>query len=116
MGEIQEPHYDTIIETILGIPESEVLGIDDWGKNRFLFEISSKKRYEQICESFTGTDIPLGEQCIIQVDDISSPGTRIEISDVPFAFSNEQLKSIFQKYGHIYKCQNYYRKFGKYIQ
>ena len=48
------------------------------------------------------------------MDDISSPGTRIEISDVPFAFSNEQLKSIFQKYGHIYKCQNYYRKFGKY--
>ena len=114
VGEIQEPHYEIIIETILGIPEGEVLGIDDRGKYRFLFEVSSKKRYEQICESFTGTDIPLGKNCIIQVDDISSPGTRIEISNVPFAISNDHLKSLFQKYGDIYKCQNYYRKFGKY--
>ena len=48
------------------------------------------------------------------MDDISSPGTRIEISNVPFAISNDHLKSLFQKYGDIYKCQNYYRKFGKY--
>ena len=44
VGEIQEPHYETIIETILGIPEGEVLGIDDRGKYRFLFEVSSKKK------------------------------------------------------------------------
>ena len=76
--------------------------------------VISKGRYEHICESYTGKDIPLGNNCIIQVDDISSPGTRIEISNVPFAISNDHLKSLFQKYGDIYKCQNYYRKFGKY--
>ena len=114
VGEIHESHYEKIIETLLGIPEDEVLGIDDRGNTRFLFEISSKGRYEHICESYTGKDIPLGNNCIIQVDDISSRGTRIEISDVPFAITNDQLKIILQKYGKIYKCKNYYRKFGKY--
>ena len=114
VGEIKDHHYETIIEKILGVPESDVIGIDDRGETRFLFEVSKKEIYDRICEQFTGRDIPLGNNNVIQVDDISSYGTRIEISRVPFMIENNMLKIILQQYGEIYKCQNYYRKFGKY--
>ena len=51
---------------------------------------------------------------MIQVDDISSYGTKIEISRVPFIIDNNMLKIMLQEFGEIYKCQHYYRKFGKY--
>ena len=78
VGEIKEYHYEKIIENLLGVPEDEVEGIDDRGSARFLFQVSTKKRYDLICESFTGRDITLETRCIIQVDDISSYGTRVE--------------------------------------
>ena len=87
--------------------------IDDCGETRFLFEVS-KEIYDRICGQFTGRDIPLGNNNVIQVDDISSYGTRIEISSVPFMIDNNMLKMMLQKYGEIYKCRNYYRKFEKY--
>ena len=59
-------------------------------------------------------DISVGHHCKIQVDDISSCGTRIEISCVPFSISNEQLSGMLRRYGEVFKCQNYHRSFGKY--
>ena len=114
VGEIRDYHYEQIIEKILGVPEKEVEGIDDRGSSRFVFEVSTKERYEHICETFTGRDIVIGNNCRIQVDDISSYGTRVEISRVPFMVTNEMLSIMLQKYGKVYKCQNYYRAFGKY--
>ena len=114
VGELQEHHYETIIERELGIPENEVEGIDSRGSTRFIFEVSSKERYKYICQTFTGRDIIIGKYCRIQVDDISSYGTRVEISRVPFRISNDKLTSVLLKYGEVYKCQNYYRSFGKY--
>ena len=116
VGEIQEYHYEKIIERILGVPENEVEGIDNRGNTRFIFEVSTRKRYEIICETFTGRDIAIGNNCRIQVDDISSYGTRVEISRVPFEVTNDMLTIMLQKYGNVYKCQNYYKTFGKYRQ
>ena len=65
VGEIQEYHYEKIIERILGVPENEVEGIDNRGNTRFIFEVSTKKRYESICETFTGRDISIGNNCRI---------------------------------------------------
>ena len=113
-GEIKDDHYENIIEKILGVSETDVVGIDDRGATRFLFEVRDNETYDRICEQFTGKDISIDQFNVIQVDDISSYGTRIEISRVPFAIDNNMLKIILQKYGEIYKCQNYYRKFGKY--
>ena len=70
VSEIQESHYEKIIENLLGVPEDEVEGIDDRGSTRFLFQVSTKKRYDLICETFTGRDITLETHCVIQVDDI----------------------------------------------
>ena len=114
VGEIRDYHYEEIIEKILGVPESEVEGIDDRGNNRFIFEVSTNERYEQICETFTGRDITIGRSCKIQVDDISSLGTRVEISRVPFMVTNNMLSTMLREYGDVYKCQNFYRSFGKY--
>ena len=114
VGEIKEYHYEKIIENLLGVPEDEVEGIDDRGSARFLFQVSTKKRYDLICETFTGRDITLETHCIIQVDDISSYGTRVEISNVPFSITNDKLSNILHKFGVVYKCMNYYRTFGKY--
>ena len=91
VGEIRDHHYETIIENILGVPETDVIGIDDRGETRFLFEVSRKEIYDRICEQFTGRDIPIGNDNVIQVDDISSYGTRIEISRVPFMIDNNML-------------------------
>ena len=33
---------------------------------------------------------------------------------MPFEIDNEILKLMLQRYGEVYKCQNYFRKFGKY--
>ena len=38
-GEIENDHYENIIETILGVPESEVQAIDDRGTVRFIFQV-----------------------------------------------------------------------------
>ena len=116
VGEIKDWHYEFIIEKILKVSESDVEGIDDRGKNRFLFEVSSKEIYERICDQFTGREIRVGSYCIVQVDDISSYGTKIEISRVPFLVTNDILKMLLQRYGEVYKCKNHYRMFGKYRQ
>ena len=113
-GNIKEYHYESIIEDVLRVPEDELDGIDTRGDNRFIFQVTNKERYDNICENFTGRDISVGHHCKIQVDDISSCGTRIEISCVPFSISNEQLSGMLRRYGEVFKCQNYHRSFGKY--
>ena len=113
-GESRKHHFGYVIEDILGVPEREVVGIDVRGNTRWLFMVNSKERYEYICETFTGRDILIDKDCRIQIDDISSRGTRVEVSSVPFSISNVQLSGMLRKYGEIYKCQNYYRTFGKY--
>ena len=99
IGAIEEWHYEYIIENILGVPESEIEGVDDRGDTRFLFKVTSKKRYESICEKFMGREIALGNGHIIQVDDISSYGTMVEISRVPFEVNNGMLKGMLGKFG-----------------
>merc|ERR1711888_81343 len=98
VGEIKDWHYEFIIEKILKVSESDVEGIDDRGKNRFLFEVSSKEIYERICDQFIGREIRVGSYCIVQVDDISYYGTKIEISRVPFLVTNDILKVLLQRY------------------
>ena len=39
-GLIQDWHYETIIEEILGVPENEIEGIDDRGNSIFLFKVN----------------------------------------------------------------------------
>ena len=51
---------------------------------------------------------------VMHVDDISSYGTIIEISRVPFEVSNEMLASMMQKYGEVHKCKYHFRQFGDY--
>ena len=113
-GLVQQFHYDLILNDILGIPDNELEGIDNRGNDRWIFQVTSKERYNKICENFTGKDISIGHNGWIQVDDISSSGTRIEISCVPFSISNQQLSGMLSKYGEVYKCQNYYRTFWRY--
>ena len=115
-GFIRDWHYETIIEKILGVPENEIEGIDDRGNNRFLFKVTTADRYENISVHFAGREIPIGYGNIIQVDDISSYGTMVDITRVPFEIDNEVVKSMLRKFGDIYKCQTYYRKFGKYTK
>ena len=91
-------HFGHIIGTVLGIPDDLVVGIDTRGNNRFLFQVSTADCYDYICETFTGRDIPIGNNCIIQVDDISSRGTRVMISCVPFSITNDQLSNMFKQY------------------
>ena len=113
-GEKRDFHYELILERILQIPENQIVGIDERGNTRFIFEVETKVIYETICEEFTGRDISIGHGCVIQVDDISSYGTRVELSRVPFQVSNDMIKKVLQKYGEVYKVQNYYKTFGKY--
>lgn len=113
-GLIRDSHFGYIIGNILGVPDSEIDGIDDRGNCRFILKVTTAERYESICENFVGRDIPIGYGNIIQVDDISSYGTMVEISRVPFEISNEILTNMLKKFGDVYKCQSYYRRFGKY--
>ena len=113
-GEIRDFHFEIIFERILRIREEQIDAIDRRGPSRFLFKVASNELYDTICEQFTGRDIPIGYGCVIQVDDISSSGTRIELSKVPFQVSNDMIAKILQCYGDVYKCTNYYKKFGKY--
>ena len=110
----QQFYYELVLDDILGIPDEEIEAIDTRGKDKWIFQVKSKEKYDNICEKFTGRDISLGNNCWIQVDDISSPGTRVEISCVPFSITNKQLSGMLRKYGEIYKCQNYYRTFDRY--
>lgn len=114
VGVLRNWHFGHIIGTILGVPEDLVVGIDTRGNDKFIFQVSTVDCYDYICETFTGRDIPIGNDCIIQVDDISSRGTRVMISCVPFSITNDQLSSMFSQYGDVYKCQNHFRIFGKY--
>ena len=115
-GEIKEHHFEIIIERVLGVPEEEVIGIDNRGNARFLFEVSTQQRYANICVGFTGRDIPIEHGIVIQVDDISSCSTMVKLSRVPLNLDNDVLTQILQKYGEVEKCQNYFRKFGKYCK
>ena len=112
-GGIQNDHYERVITGILQVPDDEVEGIDNRDFDRWILQVNNKKRYDFICENFTGRDFVLG-RCQIQIDDISSCGTRIEISHVPFSVTNKQLSEMLGKYGQVYKCQNHYRLYGKY--
>ena len=49
--------YEIIIEVTLGIPEDEVEGIDDRGKARFIFKITTHDRFEYSCANFIGRNI-----------------------------------------------------------
>ena len=113
-GNIRYFHFEIIFERILGIREDQIDGIDGRGPTRFLFKVASSEIYERICEQFSGRDISIGNGCVIQVDDISTSGTRIELSKVPFQVSNKMLTNMLESYGEVYKCQNYYKIFGKY--
>ena len=70
--------------------------------------------YEHICKHFAGRDIPIGNGNVIQVDDISSCGTMIEISCVPFEINNTMLTEMLLRFGDVYKCQSHFKRFGKY--
>ena len=113
-GEIEDQHFGQIIEDILGVPEKEIDGIDDRGTARFIFKVLKPEIYENICEHFVGRDIRIGRGNVIQVDDISSYGTMIEISRVPFGINNNVLTAMLKRFGHVYKCQSYFRQYGKY--
>ena len=113
-GKIEDVHYEVIIEKLLKINEQEVVGIDDRGDTRFLFEVSTKERYEQIIKDFTGRDITIERGFIIKVDDISSYYTQVKISRVPFKVNNEMLGKSLETYGEVEKVKNYYKAFGKY--
>ena len=101
-GEIEETHYELVIEKTFGVPESEILGIDDRGNTRFLFKVLTPEVYEHICKHFAGRDIPIGNGNVIQVDDISSCGTIIEISCVPFEINNTMLTGMILRFGDVY--------------
>ena len=113
-GEVRDFHFDLILQRILRIPENQIVGIDERGDHRFLFEVETKELYDTVCEQFTGRDIPISHGCVIQVDDISSYGTKIELSRVPLQVSNDMIRNVLQKYGEVYKVQNYYKKYGKF--
>ena len=113
-GKTIEHHYEEIFDKIMGIPDSEIEGVDNRGDNRFIFKVTTQERYEDICERFTGRDIFLERGYTIRVDDISTKGTLVEIERVPFDVSNEQLKILLSKYGEVNKCQTYFHKYGKY--
>ena len=89
-GYIRDNHYELVIEKILGVPEGEVEAIDTRDDDKWIFQVNSKARYNNICENFTGRDISLGYNCRVQIDEISSCVTRIEISCVPFSVTNKQ--------------------------
>ena len=112
-GGRQNDHYEQVIEGILQVPGDEIEGIDDRGYDRWILQVNNKKRYDFICENFTGRDFAIG-RCKIQIDDISSCGTRIEMSRVPFSVTNKQLSGMLRKYGQVYKYLNHYRIYGKY--
>ena len=95
-GEIRDFHFEIIFERILRIREEQIDAIDGRGPSRFLFKVASNELYDKICEQFTGRDIPIGYGCVIQVDDISSSGSRIELSKVPFQVSNDMIGNILQ--------------------
>ena len=90
-GEIYESHYEIILRHILRIPENHILGIDDRSDRRFLFQVHSAELYESLCERFTGRDISIDLGCVIQIDDISSTGTPVELSKVPFQVTMKWL-------------------------
>ena len=48
IGLIQDWHYETIIEKILGVPENEIKGIDDRSNSRFISKVTTTKRYDNI--------------------------------------------------------------------
>ena len=114
IGKRQNWHYQHIIEDIFGVSEELVAGIDDRGETRWLLEVSTKECYEYICNNFCGREIVINSNCYVQIDDISYPGTRVELSNVPFSITNQQLTVMMQKFGIIHKCQSYFRIFGKY--
>ena len=91
VGEIEDEHYELIIENTLGVQESEIEGIDDRGTTRFVFKVSTSEVYDCICEHFAGREIQIGNGNVIQVDDISSYGTMVEVSRVPFEIDNDVL-------------------------
>ena len=112
-GKTIERHYEEIFDKIMGIPDSEIEGVDSRGDNRFIFKVTTQQRYDDICERFTGRDILLEPGYTIRVDDISTKGTLVEIERVPFDVSNKQLEILLSKYGEVNKCQSYFHKYGK---
>ena len=113
-GTIEDSHYEIIIEKLLGILENEVVGIDDRGKTRFLFEVSTQTKYKDICEKFTGRDITIEKGFVIRVDDISSYSTEVKLSRVPFKVNNDMLIGALTKYGQVEKIKSHFKTFGKY--
>ena len=113
-GEIREHHFETIFHKIMGIPESEIAGVDDRCEIRFIFKVTTKERFDDICSRFTCKDIFLEHGNIIRVDDISTEGTMVELRRVPFDLSNKHLKILLSKYGNVNKCQSYFHKYGNY--
>ena len=114
-GEISDFQYEAILENLMGIEdESEILGIENKCDLRFIFKVSSSLRYSELRKSFSCRDIKLNNGSIIRVDDISTKGTIVDISRVPFEFTNEMLSKVLSKYGDVIRCENYYRSYGKY--
>ena len=113
-GEIREHHFETIFYKIMGIPESEIEGVDGRCDTRFIFKVTTKQRYDVICSQFTGRDIFIEHGHTIRVDDISTPGTMVELTRVPFDLTNVQLGILLCKYGNVNKVQSYFHRYGKY--
>ena len=83
-------HFKFIIEDTLRVPENLVEGIDTRGDNRWLFQVASDECYKDICDTFSGREIHINSRCVVKIDDISHPGTRIELTQVPFFINNDQ--------------------------
>ena len=113
-GVIRRHHFKTIFYQIMGIPESEIEGVDLQCDTRFIFKVTTKQRYDDICSKFTGRDIFIEQGHIIRVDDISTPGTMIELMHVPFDLCNDDLSILFGNFGTVNKCQSYFHRYGDY--
>ena len=77
VGRWQKWHFKHIIEDIFEVPENLVNGIDTREEYRWLFEVNSEECYNYICDTFAGREISIDNHCIVQIDDISYPGTRV---------------------------------------
>ena len=98
-GCCEEELYEIIIEETLGIPEDEVEGIDDRGKAKFIFKITTNDRFEYTCANFIGWNINIRRGYTVQVEDVSTYKTRVSLTNVPFEMNNDLVKELFEKYG-----------------
>ena len=94
---------DHVLVNILGLSadSGDVRAIGESGRHIILVKLSSKLKYDEICQMHEGKEYTISDTTTVSIIDSSTYSTKVTIKNVPFELSIHALNKILERFGTV---------------